>query len=64
MGKFYMWLEWFAILILTMASVIFGYIQAHQGSSLCVRRGCCSAAMYRRGMLSDGGGLEVIEFVV
>lgn len=28
MGKFYMWLEWFALLILTLASVVFGYLQA------------------------------------
>mmetsp|Transcript_106180 Transcript_106180/g.307272 ORF Transcript_106180/g.307272 Transcript_106180/m.307272 type:complete len:471 (+) Transcript_106180:2-1414(+) len=28
MGKFYMWLEWFALLILTLASIVFGYLQA------------------------------------
>lgn len=28
MGKFYIWLEWFAILILTLASIVFGYLQA------------------------------------
>jgi hypothetical protein len=29
MGKFYMWLEWFAIIILTIASATFGIIQAY-----------------------------------
>jgi len=28
MGKFYIWLEWFAIMILTLASIVFGYLQA------------------------------------
>lgn len=28
MGKYYMWLEWFALLILTLASAAFGYLQA------------------------------------
>jgi len=28
MGKYYMWLEWFALLILTLASIVFGYLQA------------------------------------
>jgi len=28
MGKFYMWLEWFALVILTLSSVIFGYLKS------------------------------------
>ncbi|CAE8625517.1 unnamed protein product [Polarella glacialis] len=29
MGKFYMWLEWFALIILTLSSAAFGYLQAY-----------------------------------
>lgn len=32
-NKYYMWLEWFALLILTMASVVFGYLQAYDVTS-------------------------------
>lgn len=28
MGKFYMWLEWFALVILTLSSVVFGYLKS------------------------------------
>jgi len=33
MGKYYMWLEWFALLILTLASIVFGYLQAFDVAS-------------------------------
>mmetsp|Transcript_43227 Transcript_43227/g.97478 ORF Transcript_43227/g.97478 Transcript_43227/m.97478 type:complete len:532 (-) Transcript_43227:50-1645(-) len=32
MGKFYMWLEWFALLILTLSSVCFGYLHSFSGT--------------------------------
>lgn len=33
LGKYYMWLEWFALMILTLASVVFGYLQAAGGAN-------------------------------
>mmetsp|Transcript_151847 Transcript_151847/g.487269 ORF Transcript_151847/g.487269 Transcript_151847/m.487269 type:complete len:989 (-) Transcript_151847:110-3076(-) len=45
MGKFYMWLEWFALLILTLASVVFGYLQKFQTDSSGVASGAPLPAM-------------------
>jgi len=33
MGKFYMWLEWFALVILTLSSVVFGYLKSFDVAS-------------------------------
>eukprot|EP00931_Biecheleriopsis_adriatica_P035720 TRINITY_DN20582_c0_g2_i1.p1 TRINITY_DN20582_c0_g2~~TRINITY_DN20582_c0_g2_i1.p1 ORF type:complete len:1032 (-),score=182.76 TRINITY_DN20582_c0_g2_i1:41-3136(-) len=53
MGKFYMWLEWLALIILTLSSAAFGYLQAYSptkgapspGSIIAMSLVICSAAV-------------------
>jgi len=45
MGKFYMWLEWFALLILTLASIAFGYLQSLGSGTDAGPKGAPVAAM-------------------